>query len=150
MGWAMFLIMLVLAGILYPIFRWGFRRFKRRNLWAAICAVIASPVIYTLVVLAVLFYVNSAPERAFDREWWLNNSNRRFEMAGDIIGSRMLLGKTKQEVVRLLGNDYQNSNEEGSTSIGYNLGFSSDALNLPDKKLNIEFDGDKVVNVSVW
>ncbi len=147
---AQFLIMLVLAVILFFLFRWTFRRFKRRDIWAAVCAAIVSPAIYTLIILVVLFYVNSAPERVFDRDWWLNNGNKRYEMAGDIINSGMLLGKTKQEVVSLLGNDYVSNENEEAQSIGYDLGFSSESMNLPDRMLNIEFDGDKVINVSVW
>ena len=147
---AQFLIMLVLAVILFFLFRRAFRRFKRRDIWSAVCAVIVSPAIYTLIILAVLFYINSAPDRVFDRDWWLNNSNKRYEMAGDIINSGMLLGKTKQEVVSLLGSDYVDSGNNDVPSIGYDLGFSSEAMNLPDKMLNIEFDGNKVINVSVW
>ncbi len=150
MYWVQFLIMLVLAVILFFLFRRAFRRFKRRDIWSAVCAVIVSPAIYTLIILAVLFYINSAPDRIFDRDWWLNNSNKRYEMAGDIINSGMLLGKTKQEVVSLLGSDYVDSGNNDVSSIGYDLGFSSEAMNLPDKMLNIEFDGDKVINVSVW
>lgn len=148
MAWAQILIMLVLAVILFFLFRWTFRLSKRRNIWAVVCAVIVSPAIYTLIVLAVLFYINSAPERVFDREWWLNNGNRRYEMAGDIINSGMLLGKDKQEVIRLLGDDYINNEEEKSV-IGYDLGFSSQSMNLPDKILSIEFEDGKVINVSV-
>ncbi|MBQ7824465.1 MAG: hypothetical protein IJ338_09925 [Bacteroidaceae bacterium] len=150
MYWAQFLIMLVLAVILFFLFRRALRRFKRRDIWSAVCAVIVSPAIYTLIILAVLFYINSASDRVFDRDWWLNNSNKRYEMAGDIINSGMLLGKTKQEVISLLGSDYVDSGNNDVSSIGYDLGFSSEAMNLPDKMLNIEFDGDKVINVSVW
>ena len=150
MYWAQFLIMLVLAVILFFLFRRALRRFNRRDIWSAVCAVIVSPVIYTLIILAVLFYINSASDRVFDRDWWLNNSNKRYEMAGDIINSGMLLGKTKQEVISLLGSDYVDSGNTDVSSIGYDLGFSSEAMNLPDKMLNIEFDGDKVINVSVW
>ena len=150
MYWAQFLIMLVLAVILFFLFRRALRRFKRRDIGSAVCAVIVSPVIYTLIILAVLFYINSASDRVFDRDWWLNNSNKRYEMAGDIINSGMLLGKTKQEVISLLGSDYVDSGNTDVSSIGYDLGFSSEAMNLPDKMLNIEFDGDKVINVSVW
>ena len=149
MTWVQILIMLLLAAILYPLFRWTFRRIKQHKIWAIICAVILAPVIYTLIVWIVSFYVNFFPERAFNQEWWLNNSNKRYEMADDIINSGMLLGKSKQEVIQLLGEDYVN-NENEEQAIGYDLGLSSESPYLPDKILNIEFEGDKVVNVSVW
>ncbi|HIU55913.1 MAG TPA: hypothetical protein IAB03_08935 [Candidatus Gallibacteroides avistercoris] len=149
MMWVQIFIMLLLAAILYPLFRWIFRRIKQHKIWAILCAVILAPIIYTVIIWIVLFYVNFLPERSFNQEWWLNNSNKRYEMADDIINSGMLLGKSKQEVIQLLGEDYVN-NENEEQAIGYDLGLSSESPYLPDKILNIEFEGDKVVNVSVW
>ena len=59
------------------------------------------------LILAVVIYRWWYPYQAFDSHIWKttdpNKSDTRLGMAYDLIASKMLIGKTKEEVIGLLG-----------------------------------------------
>ena len=65
-------------------------------------------------------------------------------MSEDIIESKLLIGKTKQEIVELLGDDYYSYNEN---HIAYDLGFVPGLLNIDPDVLDIYFENGKVIKV---
>ena len=64
---------------------------------------------------------------------------------GDIIQSKMLLGKTKNEVRNILGDNSDNKDSFNVWTFG--LGVRPELFNIDDSYLEIEFQNDKVVNV---
>ena len=64
-------------------------------------------------------------------------------MSKNIIKSEILIGKTKEEVIELLGNGYQ---DYGENHIGYYLGFVPRMFNIDPDILDIYFENGKVVD----
>ncbi len=65
-------------------------------------------------------------------------------MSKDIINSKMLIGKTKSEVIELLGNDFSTYDDN---HIIYDLGFVPGLLTIDPDILDIYFNEDKVIRV---
>ena len=60
-------------------------------------------------------------EERFDQDDWESNTEKRYQMADDIIDSDMLIGKNKDDIIELLGSPYK-SNFFGKDNIAYRLG----------------------------
>jgi len=100
----------ILTLIAVPTFffcRWLFRKFKMsdkaRKVAAWITTLILTPAIYIGLVLLLLFGLSYTPSIDFDRSQWLADREGRFQMATDIIKTKMLIKKDTIEVKGLLG-----------------------------------------------
>ncbi|WP_299114640.1 hypothetical protein [uncultured Winogradskyella sp.] len=82
-------------------------------------------------------------EKRFDKVLWENNSTQRYQMVDDLIESQILLGKTKDEVIVLLGQPYSSSNVEKDIFI-YRLGDQPSFFNSRKEHLLILFINQKV------
>lgn len=134
-----------------PVFylvRWILTKFKlrsdkRREYIAILPTIILSPILYLAILFVVLFVYAYYPKEAFNRLEWINNPQERYEMSENIIESNMLIGKSKDEVIKLLGSDYSVSND----SIYYYIGMLPGLFRLEPDILDIYFEGGKVVRV---
>jgi len=45
--------------------------------------------------------------KKFETTTWINNPSSRYKMVNDLKNNDLLIGKTKQEVLDFLGNDYK-------------------------------------------
>ncbi len=54
-----------------------------------------------LIILVILFLV-SCKERHFNSEKWKTNKDIQYYMLNDLIDNKILIGKTKEEVISLL------------------------------------------------
>ncbi len=115
-------------------------RYVRTATWLA--TILATPLLYAGIVVAFFFVGMYYPHRGFDRTRWLSDTEKRFEMSGDIIGSGMLLGKSKEEVVEILG-----PADTTDADVTYYLGFTPMGMIDPDY-LVVRFDEGKVVKVT--
>ncbi len=93
-----------------------------------------------MVIYSITYY----PKYSFDKNKWMNDKEERYELSGDLIKSKMLLGKTKQEVIQLLG-DEGKTNDENTWN--YKLGFRPELFNIDPDYLEIEFKDNMVVEV---
>lgn len=93
-----------------------------------------------MLVFSYTYY----PKTEFNKKVWHENKEERFKMSNDIIESNMLIGKTKQEVIEILGSDFYKYSEN---HIGYYLGFVPRLLTIAPDMLGIHFKGGKVVKV---
>lgn len=86
-------------------------------------------------------------EERFDENLWRNEGIRRYKLADDIIESQLLIGKTKEEVIELLGepNSTVNLNKE---SFLYELGVPPSFLEPQMELLLIIFKNYKVIEVT--
>src|SRR5215217_3124358 len=64
---------------------------RKFTTWAV--TLIATPLIYLGLVRLLMFSMTYTPSRNFDKSAWLTDREGRFEMAGDIIKSKILIGK---------------------------------------------------------
>ena len=55
-----------------------------------------------LSIVIVIFLVSCERRLEFDKNYWKNHPNKRYKMADDIVKTKMLIGKNKQDVRVLL------------------------------------------------
>jgi len=91
-----------------------------------------------------MFSITYYPNKDFDQNKWKSNIEARYEMSKDIIDSKLLIGKTKKEVVDLLGSDFYT---HGENHIFYDLGFVPGLLNIDPDFLDIYFENEIVNRV---
>lgn len=142
-------IILILAIPIYFISRWILNKNnigneKNRKYFAILPAIFLSPFVYVGIMLIWFFSISYYPESKFDKKEWDTNVEERYEMSEDIIESELLIGKTKNEVVKLLGSDYS----DYITEISYELGYVPELFNIDPDYLDIYFN-DKGIVVQV-
>jgi len=143
------ILSVIVAVIVYII---AFLVIKKRNTgnkfrpyWrAALPAISSVPFTYFAGLVAMLFAMLYYPSRDFDKHSWLEQPELRYEMSQEMINSEMLLGKSMEEVVLILGEGYFYKTEE---IIKYELGYVPGFIILDPDILSIEFDNGVVVRV---
>ncbi len=94
-----------------------------------------------MIVFMVIHYY---PSRDFDAKKWRDDVEKRYELSEDLIESKVLVGKTMDEVRQLLGDDYDISGKEEWT---YYLGVRPQLFPIDHDYLRIEFKDGRVVKV---
>lgn len=143
------IIILILAVPIYFLSKWILKRLKlgnvkNRKFLAIIPAVILSPVLYMGMIIIWVFSVSYYPKTDFNKQEWEVNKEERYKMSTDLIKSELLIGKTKEEVIELLGDDFYTYNEN---HIAYDLGFVPGLFNIDPDVLDIYFEKGKVIKV---
>jgi hypothetical protein len=143
------IIILILAIPVYFFTKWILNKLKignekNRKYLAIIPTVVLSPLLYVEIIMIWFFSVSYYPKTDFDKQEWNNNKEERYKMSKDIINSEMLIGKTKEEVIGLLGDDFYSYDEN---SIEYDLGFVTLLFNIDPDVLVIYFEKCKVIKV---
>ena len=117
---------------------------KNRKFIAFIPTIIIGPIIVIIIFSLLFWSMIFWPQKEFDRIVWLENTHNRYMMSDYIIRNNLLIGKTKYEVIELLGNDiYIFANNR----IGYNIGFVPGPW-IDPHILIIYFENEIVVNVN--
>lgn len=119
---------------------------SKENRWLVtfVSTLIISPIIYVLTTLIWIFTLSYYPDNDFNKEDWTLNKEERFKMSKDIIENEILIGKTKSEIIELLGEDYHEYSDE---HIAYDLGFVPGPVNIDSDVLDIYFENGNVVKV---
>ncbi|MGP1993876.1 hypothetical protein D9V96_018495 [Zobellia laminariae] len=142
-------ITVILIGIpTFFILRWILKRFiknkKTRNWTSILGTIIIAPILYIGLVMAFFSYLFYEPQYDFEKERWFADKNSRFEMRDDLVNSGILNGKTKIEVIELIGN----SESADSTDIWtYDLGTSGAGFGWQFNSLILTFENEKVSDV---
>ena len=89
--------------------------------------------------------MNYYPAADFDKQKWQKDIEKRYELTDDLIDSEMLIGKTMQQVQKLLGDDYQ---ESGKDRWSYYLGTKPGLFGMDPDYLDIDFKNGRVVHVA--
>lgn len=105
------IIILILALLIYFLSKWLLKKLnlgnaKSRRYLATIPAIILSPVLYVGIILIWMFSISYYPKIDFNKQQWHQNKEERYKMSEDIINTDMLIGKTKEEVISILGDDF--------------------------------------------
>jgi hypothetical protein len=145
-------IILILAIPTYFFCRWVMNKLKvgnekNRKFLALIPTVIISPIIYVGIVMIWIFSISYYPTNDFDQSKWTSNIEERYKMSEDIIESKMLIGKTRKEVIQILGTDFSSNTE---SRITYELGFVPGLFNIDPDYLEIRFDNGIVFSVNQY
>lgn len=144
MGFDVIIINLVLAIPTYFICRLVSRRIQdtgTRRLTTWLLTIVLTPIIYVGLIVAWVSFASYYPERDFDKENWRTDIEKRYEMTDDLVDNEKLIGKTKEEVKELLGQENVNFD---STLWTYYIGFKPSILGIDPDVLEIEFKDNKV------
>lgn len=144
MGFEVIIINLVLAIPTYFMCRLIFKRIKdngARRLTASLVTIVLTPVIYVGLILAWFAFATYYPERDFDKEKWETDIEKRYEMADDLVDNGKLIGKTREEIKELLGQEEVNLDSSRWT---YYIGFKPSIIGIDPDILEVEFKDDKV------
>jgi len=142
-------IILILAIPTYFLSKWILKRLnfgnkKNRKIIALIPTIFLTPIIYIGLIYLWIFSASYYPSNDFDKQEWETNVEERYKMSEDIIESKILIGKTKEEITKLLGQDFYSYNEN---HIAYELGFVPGLFNIDPDVLDIYFENGKVIKV---
>jgi len=145
-----YIICIILSIPIYFFCHWFFKKlfndvFKRKiAIWVS--TILLTPIIYyysILLFLAILFY---SPNNTFDKVEWSKDKEKRYELSKDILESQLLIGKSKLEVIEILGIESNcKENDVWSFYLGVKPGLGID----PDF-LHITFKDGKVINAKQY
>lgn len=146
-----YFILLVIAIPTFFFWQWLLKKYikvgrtRKIATWSA--TLIATPTIYVSLIVLFMLGMTCTPSKDFDKSQWLTDEEGRFQMAGDIISSKMLIGKDTNHVKQVLGEPIWSSESTWrSDTINtwtYDMGMGGGRFH----NLIIEFDKDKVVAV---
>ena len=86
-------------------------------------------------------------EERFSKENWKTYSYKRYKMADEIIENKLIIGKTKQEIILLLGDNMRPSKANGKEQFIYPLGTPQSFFEVKEETLIVVFENNKVINV---
>jgi hypothetical protein len=101
-----------------------------------------------LIILFSSLFVQCKQENKFDKEIWNNQPEKRYMQVNDLINSKILLGKNKNDVRLLLTDDCKYC-DNSSDAWMYYLGEGSNNKDFKWEVLDVEFKNDKVIKISV-
>ena len=141
-------IIILLAIPLYFFWRWLLKKFikneRNRKIATWVITICSAPILYVLLIILWIFIISYYPSYDFNKKEWLADKETRYELSEDIIESQILIGKTKQQVREILGND---ENKEEDNYWQYYLGFKPTLFAIDPDILRVEFKNGKVINV---
>ena len=94
--------------------------------------------------MAFFSYIFYEPQYNFEKEKWFADKNARFEMRDDLVNSEILNGKSKSEIIELIGKSESNDSTEIWT---YDLEMSIAGFGWQCNSLKLTFKNGKVINV---
>lgn len=128
----------------------------KRKWLTFIISVIATPFIYFYGFYPMVNIFSSYHhEKYFDSSSWKSSPDLRYEMSDDLVGSKELLGRSKNDVKMLLGkyewfswNDAINDKDPNYWN--YGLGIEPGAMNDKKDNMLVVFKNNRVVDVELY
>ena len=139
-----------IAIILFFVIEWALKKPIRSGKYRVIttlgATLILTPVICVVLIHLLIFAINFEISRDFDKSTWMSNPHDRYQMADDIIGGKILIGKDSNQVKQLLGkSDLVRATPQ---QWQYNMGMGGGGLGFMFHKLTVTFNADTVATVS--
>ena len=148
MGIEVPIILFLLAVPIFFFWRWFFRKRKFTGGKFAVSVLLATfisaPIVYAAAIIVWLTWISYYPSREFDKVRWERDFEKRYELSLDLIENKKLIGKTKFEIIELLG---QEENTVESDTWQYYLGTKPSLMLIDPDVLVIEFNDGKAVKV---
>ena len=139
-------ILFILSFPLFLFWRWVFKKSAskaRRVKLSLLLTLVTSPILYGLIILGWVIAVSYYPNRRFDSKVWMADSDRRYEYTHDLIDRKLLLGKTREQVEQILGENSDTSHAE----LYYYIGFRPELTGIDPSSIIIDFKQGKVDTV---
>ena len=96
------------------------------------------------IIFTWVFYASYYPTKNFDQDDWMKDPLTRYEMTHDLIESELLIGKSKEEVISILGAYTFTYKEE---HWAYEVGYVPGLFNIDPSVLDVYFENGIVVKV---
>jgi hypothetical protein len=104
-------------------------------------------IVIVFVLAAIISYLLlEANEKQFDQTAWNNYPTERYKMSKKLIESSMLIGKSKDEVIYLLG-DPESSDLQGKDHLIFALGKPPSFFESEEAKLVVVFKDTHAIKV---
>lgn len=139
----------IIAIFTFLLVRWRFKKiFGSEDVlripltWGA--TIIFTPLIFYALMMIYSLYATYYPSRDFNQAEWISDHENRFEMTDDLISSKILIGKTKDEVKKFLGDDFYLYDEN---HWGYDVGLVPRMFSVDPDILDIYFKDGHVEKV---
>ena len=124
---------------------------RMKIILTTISTIILTPIIYNIliIILISLLFYEYHPVREFTQESWVENTNDRHEMTTDLIEKNIIKGKSKDQVIELLGKPFKDFNlQKDSTNIwSYDLGSEGHGMGWKFHYLILKFENEKVSSI---
>lgn len=108
-----FIILQLLLLLLLPSFflykKVVVKRFKlKKSNGLSILMTLIMPIIYTFFFVIICYGIINPIIRSqkFHKKEWILNPDSRYKMINDLMDNDLLIGKTKNEVIKILGKDF--------------------------------------------
>ncbi len=142
-----YIIFLIIVVTTFFLVQWLFKNIiinkRARNLTALTIAV-AIPIFYFGLISLVMFQITYTPNKEFDKSQWLTDKEARFQMANEIINSKMLISKDTNQVKEILSDPTWRSDKMWT----YDMGFGGGGLGFLFHHLYVKLDNEgKVISV---
>ncbi|MDB6151547.1 MAG: hypothetical protein JWQ44_2995 [Chthoniobacter sp.] len=142
-----YFILLFIAVPTFFFWKWLLKKYIKvdhtRKIFTWFATLVLTPIIYIGLISLLMFGMTYTPSKDFDKSQWLADKEGRFQMAGDIIKSKILIGKDTNQVKQLLG---------APTWVGdttyvwtYDMGFGGGGLGFLFHHLNLKLDNESKV-----
>ena len=148
-----FLFIIVIIQVLflipsYFIYRKILKRRKvKRIVIKTFLMTIILPFIYTLILMLTWGFVIEPIIRSkkLDSKEWVENKSSRYRMENDIKNNNLLIGKTKKEVLAILGEPYTDNFLNCNNCIAYKTYDPNNIGSFGITALVIDFNGNGIV-----
>lgn len=147
------LIQIILLIPSFYLYCWIFRKTKLTAVktYSYVCTFLFPMILTWLFININTKYIAPwIPSEKFDPKTWKSDDKQRYRMVNDIIENKLLIGKTKDEVISLLGND----TEEGPCTdcMGYSTYEPDQGFSIDHEVLEINFEQNRVtsVRINLW
>ncbi|RNC87799.1 MAG: hypothetical protein ED556_01005 [Winogradskyella sp.] len=104
-------------------------------------------VLFFFLAVVVSILLMQFFEERFNQEIWHTAPEERYKMLDDILENKFLIGKTKQDVISILGEPDKTLISEGDYFV-YELGDPPSFFDSDPQYLLITFENDTVVKLS--
>lgn len=142
------IIILIIAIPTYFILKWLLKRFivdtKALKITSIVGTIILSPLLYIGLILIFMSYLFYQPQYEFNKSKWIASKHLRYEMRDNIVESRILNGKSKSEIIELIG---KSENNDSLDIWIYDLGMSGAGFGWQFNSLELSFKNGQVNNV---
>ncbi len=98
------------------------------------------------LAIVISYFLIDFNEDQFDQTTWTNYPTERYKMSKDIIESKMLIGKTENEVISFLG-EAETSNLQGKAHLIFSLGNPPSFFEDEKAKLVVIFEDNFATKV---
>jgi len=145
-----YFILFIIAIPTFYFWRWLLKKYIKvvriRKITTWFATLIGTPIIYVVLIMLFMFVLTYTPSKDFNKLQWSTNIEGRFQMADDIISSKMLINKDTNQVKQILGKPSWTSAKTKVWS--YDMGLGGGGLGFLFHNLNLTLnDNGKVISV---